>query len=303
MKENVMPNQPVKPVLPVAAYIGGKSRLAKTIIPHIEAIPHSSYCEPFVGMGGIFLRRRERPKGEVINDYNGEVANFFRILQHHYQAFLDVIKWKITTRSEFERLVKTDPTTLTDLQRAARFLYLQRLAFGGKVSGMNFGVDPMAGARFDLTKLVPMLEDVHERLSGVVVESLDYKDFIRRYDRPEVLFYLDPPYYGSEGDYGRDLFSRDEFAQMARLLAGIKGRFILSINDRPEVRKIFRDFLHLKVQTTYTIAGNNNAQKAGELLISNVQLPYKAARRKCGGCEARKKAIKSAFKIPLRRSR
>lgn len=262
----------VEPVSPVAPYIGGKRNLAKTIIGQINTIPHTTYCEAFVGMGGVFFRRDHRPKAEVINDFNGEVANLFRVLEHHYLAFVELIRWKLTTRAEFDRLVDTNPATLTDLQRAARFLYLQRLAFGGKVSGKNFGVDATGGGRFNVTKLVPMLEDVHERLAGVVIECLDYKEFITRYDRAGTLFYLDPPYYGNEGDYGRDLFNRAEFGQMADLLKGIQGTFILSLNDRAEVRKIFKDFHIYSVETTYTLAGTGKAKRVGEVLISNRKL-------------------------------
>ena len=95
---------------------------------------------------------------------------------------MDTIKFRIPTRAEFIRLVETNPDTLTDLERAARFLYLQRTAFGGKVSGRNFGVSPDRPGRFDITKLALMLEDLHTRLSGVVIECLPYDEFIRRYD-------------------------------------------------------------------------------------------------------------------------
>lgn len=155
-------------------------RLAKTIIQLIDTIPHQSYAEPFIGMGGIFLRRHHAPKAEYINDYNKDVSNLFRILQRHYPQFLDTIKYQITSRAEFERLIDTNPDTLTDLERAARFLYLQKTAFGGKVSGKNFGVDRMRSGRFNLSKLEPMLEDVNNRLSGVTIECLDYKVFIQR---------------------------------------------------------------------------------------------------------------------------
>lgn len=264
-----------KPVLPVAPYIGGKSKLAKTVISRIDNIPHSAYCEPFVGMGGVFLRRTSRPKAEVINDYSRDVANFFRILQNHYQAFLDMIRWQISTRAEFERLTAMNPESLTDLQRAARFLYLQKLAFGGKVAGRNFGMTPTGGARFNVTKLEPLLEEAHERLSGVVIECLDYKKFIETYDRPETLFYMDPPYYGNEKDYGRELFGREEFTDMAELLQGIKGRFIVSLNDRPEVRKIFKGFYIESVKTSYSISGKAQLTQVGEVLISNVKLKAK----------------------------
>lgn len=275
MKENVMKSTPlkqVKPVVPVAPYIGGKRNLASTIIRQINIIPHSTYCEAFVGMGGVFLRRDMRPKSEVINDYGKDVANLFRVLEHHYLPFIELIRWKLSTRAEFERLVDTAPETLTDLQRAARFLYLQRLAFGGKVEGQNFGVSVGRSDRFNVTKLIPMLEDVHERLTGVVIECLDYKDFIQRYDRTGTLFYLDPPYYGNENDYGKGLFNREEFEAMAALLGGIKGTFILSLNDRPEVRRIFKAFNIYKVKTTYTLASGANAKQVCEVLISNTKL-------------------------------
>ncbi len=197
--------RPVAPVSPVAGYVGGKRQLAKTIIARIEAIPHATYAEVFVGMGGVFLRRRHAPRAEVINDLSRDVATFFRVLQRHYQPFLDMIKWQLTSRREFERLVATNPDTLTDLERAARFLYLQRTAFGGKVAGRGFGVDARSSGRFNVDKVGLLLEAVHERLAAVVIEQLPYAAFLARYDTPGTLFYLDPPYWGSEGYYGKEL--------------------------------------------------------------------------------------------------
>jgi DNA adenine methylase len=198
----------IAPIRPPAPYIGGKRMLAKRLVERINAVPHTLYAEPFVGMGGIFFRRDQRPKCEVINDWSDDVATFFRILQRHYVPFMDMLRWQITSRAGFDRLRRQDPSTLTDLERAARFLYLQRLAFGGKVARRNFGVDTTMGARFDVAKIGPLLEAAHERLTGVVIEHLPWSDFITRYDRPGTLFYLDPPYYGCEKDYGATLFDR-----------------------------------------------------------------------------------------------
>ena len=229
----------IDPTAPVAPWLGGKRNLAKRICAIIDAAPCVTYAEPFVGMGGIFLRRTARPRAEVINDRGRDIANLFRILQRHYPQFLDTLRFQLTTRAEFLRLVQVDPDTLTDLERAARFLYLQRTAFGGKVSGRNFGVARERPARFNLTTLEPMLEDLHSRLAGVVIECLDWSDFIPRYDSEGTLFYLDPPYWGCEDDYGKAMFERADFQRMTQLLAGIKGRFILSLNDLPEVRETF----------------------------------------------------------------
>jgi DNA adenine methylase len=260
---------PTAATAPIAPWLGGKRNLARRICAIIDQTPCTTYVEPFVGMGGIFLRRTARPRAEVINDLGRDVANLFRILQRHYPQFLEVLRFQLTTRAEFNRLVDTPPDTLTDLERAARFLYLQRTAFGGKVSGRNFGVAKERPARFNLTTLEPMLEDLHTRLSGVVIECLDWADLIPRYDGPGTLFYLDPPYWGCENDYGRAMFQRADFARMAQVLGALKGRFVLSLNDLPEVRETFAAFQLTEVTTSYTIASAARANDRPELLITN----------------------------------
>lgn len=260
---------PVRPVRPVAPYIGGKKSLAKRVASRIADVPHRTYAEVFVGMGGVFFRREQQPKSEVINDWSEDVSTFFRILQHHYVAFLDMLKWQVTSRAGFERLMASDPAGMTDLQRAARFLYLHRTAFGGKVRGRSFGVSVGSAARFDVTKLAPLLEAVHERLSGVVIERMAWADFIGRYDRDNTLFYLDPPYYGCERDYGVGMFERAEFERMADILRGVRGKFILSLNDHPEVRRLFDGFDIEEASVRYTVGGMSNSVVAGEVIISN----------------------------------
>lgn len=264
MQESMIP---VDPINPVAPWIGGKRNLAKRICAMLDKTPCTTYAEPFVGMGGIFLRRTARPRSEVINDYGRDVANLFRILQRHYPQFLDTLRFQLTTRVEFERLINTRPDTLTDLERAARFLYLQRTAFGGKVSGRNFGVSIDRPGRFNLSTLEPMLEDLHSRLSGVVIECLDFEAFIRRYDSAGTLFYLDPPYFGSEGDYGKELFSRADFQRLSDTLQATSGRWLMSINDVPAIREIFAWAQIEEITTSYSIAGKGRNSVAAELLI------------------------------------
>lgn len=272
------PHSPVAPVRPVAPYVGGKRSLAKRLTAMITTVPHTTYAEPFVGMGGIFLRRASRPKGELINDWSGDVSNLFRILQRHYVQLMDVMRFQITTRSDFDRLLKVDPATLTDLERAARFLYLQNTAFGGKVSGRSFGVALDRPARFDLNRLAPMLLDVHERLAGVTIERLPFDQFIARYDRPGVLFYCDPPYWGTEDYYGQELFSRADFQRLADSLKAISGSFILSLNDVAEIRELFA-WAHIEaVDLNYGLSAKGSTS-AREVIISSrsVRAPGRAA--------------------------
>lgn len=258
---------PVMPATPAAPYLGGKRNLSRRLCARIQSVPHQTYAEVFVGMGGVFLRRSWKPKAEVINDRSAEVANFFRILQRHYQPFMDMMRWQITTRREFQRLAGQDPARLTDLERAARFYYLQICAFGGKSVGQNFGVSFHAAGRFDINRLGPLLEELHARLAGVIIEQLDWTDFLQRYDREGTLFYLDPPYWGGEADYGKNLFEPDDFQRMADRLEAIEGLFILSINDAPEIREIFAPFEIEEVRHNFTV-GRDQARPVQELIVT-----------------------------------
>lgn len=260
----------VSAAAPVAAWLGGKKALHQRIIEVIDTMPHQTYVEPFVGMGGVFLRRQWKPRLEVMNDLNGEITNLFRILQRHYPQFMEVMRFQIASRREFERLRLCDPATLTDLERAARFVFLQRLAFGGRL-GDGFGVSKDTAPRFSLTKLEPLLDAAHSRLDGVVFESLDWTEVLRRYDGPETLFYLDPPYWGGEDDYGKGMFDRDQFTLIAEALGAIEGGFVLSINDRPEVRGLFAAFHFREAALKYTVSAGAAAE-ANELIITNKEV-------------------------------
>ena len=261
------PQANVAPVDPPAAWLGGKRHLAKRICHVLAATPHDAYCEPFIGMGGVFLRRRVRPAVEVINDINGDVVTLFRVLQRFPDALLRELRWRPAMRREFDRLREDDGADLLDIERAARFLYLQTLGFGGKVAGRTYGVSTGSPHNFDLRRLEPRLRALHDRMAGVVVENLDWLACLGRYDREGTLFYLDPPYWGGEADYGAGVFLRGDFQRMAERLQQLKGKFLLSINDRPEIREMFAWADIEAVTTTYSVAGGEYAAPAAELLI------------------------------------
>lgn len=261
-----MTSTAITPIRPVAPYVGGKRILSKRLIEMINATDHSTYAEPFVGMGGVFLRRDRRPRSEVINDLSGDISTFFRILQRHYVAFLDMLRFQITTRAEFERLKMVAPDTLTDLERAARFLYLQSTTYGGLREGV-FGVRKHQSGRFDVTRLQPLLEDLHARLSGVTIERLQFDDFIRRYDHSGAFFFIDPPYFGIEGLYGKELFARSDYQRLLAALDSLKGRFILTINDLPETREMFSAYSVEPVEFRYSVSTKHTIGR--ELIVSN----------------------------------
>lgn len=247
-------------------WIGGKSLLAEKICTRIPT--HRHYIEPFTGAGWVFFRKRPS-QFETLNDINGDLIAFYRVLQHHLEEFYRQFKWLLASREFFTDFkAQTAAGGLTDIQRAARFYYLQRQSFGGKVTGRSFGAGPFQAPRINLLRIEEELSSIHLRLAGAVIENLDWRDCLRRYDTPDTFHYLDPPYWGSEDYYGKDIFSRQDYAEMAELLATLKGKWLLSLNDTQGVREIFKDFRIEDTSTRYTCA-REDVKEVQEVFIMN----------------------------------
>lgn len=250
---------------PLVPWVGGKRRLAQHILPLFPE--HSCYVEAFCGAAALFFLK-EPAKVEVLNDVHGDLVRLYRVVQNHLEEFVRQFKWALASREMYGWLQSTPPATLTDIQRAARFFYLQKLGFGGKVDGQTFGTATTSKARLNLMRLEEDLSAVHLRLHQVTIEQLDWAACVERYDRPHTLFYLDPPYYGTEG-YGVD-FGLDQYDRMADLLRTIKGKAVVSVNDIPEMRLAFKGLTMKRLSINYTVGASGQGRgPKGELLICN----------------------------------
>lgn len=214
----------------------------------------------------IFMRDQPS-RVEVINDLNGELVNLYRVVQHHLEEFVRQFKWALVSRQMFEWLKSASVDLMTDIQRAARFYYLQHTAFGAKVSGQNFGTATTARP-VNLLRIEEQLSEAHLRLSGVTVEHLSWDACLLKYDRPHSFMYADPPYWKLAG-YGVD-FELDQYQKMAELIKTCKSKVMLSINDHEDMRAVFDG---LNIETTkikYSVG--NSVQSRGqkqELIITN----------------------------------
>jgi DNA adenine methylase len=247
---------------PVIPWIGGKRRLAKEILPLFPK--HTCYCEPFCGGAALFFLKKPS-KVEVLNDFSSELVALYRVLQHHLEEFIRQYKWALVSRQMFEWLKETPPETLTDIQRAARFFYLQKMSFGGKVKSRTFGTATTTPPRLNLTRIEEDLSQAHLRLARCYIENLDWQRCIEKYDRPGTLFFLDPPYWKVEG-YGVP-FGIEQYHRMAEIMRTMKGKAILTINDHPDMREIFGDFTMKQVEINYTVGGGGKGNKSREMIF------------------------------------
>lgn len=244
-------------------YIGGKNRLAKKIISMLPE--HTTYVEAFAGGAQVFFHKLPS-NVEVLNDLDFDIVNFYRVCQWHYQEFVRYLRFSLASRKLHELHVKSDPATLTDIQRAGRFFYLQKNSFGGLILKQRFHYGITQPSNYNPERIPEIIEKTHKRLARVQIESLPYEKVLEKYDRPTTFFYLDPPYWGPK--LYKFNFTDSDFVRLAERLAKLQGKFILSLNDRPEVRETFKNFKIEREEISYT-AQAKPGKRYGELLITN----------------------------------
>lgn len=251
-------------------YLGGKSRLAKRIVERIPA--HTCYVEPFCGGAWVYFTKSPSTV-EILNDMDGELVSFWRVIRSHLPEFLRCLNFRMVSREDFQRELRIDSSLLTDVQRAVRYYLLQRMGFGGKTTGRSFGTSCVRPSSLNLPKAEEILKETHARMARTTIEHLDACDCIERYDSEKTFFYIDPPYWNA--DFYAVSFKGDDFKRLCRTLEQVKGKFILSLNDTPEVRDIFKQFVIEPIETKYSLA--NTKTSAGsrdvgrkEVLIHNL---------------------------------
>jgi DNA adenine methylase len=249
---------------PIFPWMGGKRRMAKHILP--EFPDHECYVEPFCGGAALFFMK-EPSRVEVINDFDGEVVNLYRVVAHHLEELVRQFRWSLVSRVMFDWANMQIPATLTDIQRAARFFYLQQSCFGAKPTGRTFGTATTSPPKLNLLRIEEKLSEAHLRLARTTIEHLDWKECIRRYDREHTLFYLDPPYWETAG-YAPGAFNFEQYQAMAELAGSIKGRMVISINDHPQIREVFAGLRLKEVPLRHTVGGHGGKQ-ANELIYFN----------------------------------
>jgi DNA adenine methylase len=249
--------------------MGGKSRMVNLLLSAIP--PHQCYVEVFAGAANL-LFAKPLSKCEVVNDINGDLVNLFRVVKFHRREFLNQLTLTTHSRREFSDF-KLQPG-LTDIQRAARFYLILKVAFGGKVGATSscFGYGTSGKARYSRLSLAAV-HRCHKRLSGVFIENLNFSDCIARYDRPYSFFYCDPPYL--ETTVYQAEFGIAEHKQLSRQLRSMKGKFLLSINDHPDIRTLYKGLMIRPVNVRYTVSRDKSDEATcrKELLITNFPLP------------------------------
>jgi DNA adenine methylase len=235
------------------------------------------YAEVFAGAAWVLFGKPRHPV-EVINDANGDLVNLYRVLKWRPSELLEEVQKCLYSREVFNELKNDRPPQHDELRRAVWFYCLIQMAFGAELSNIQsarFGYWNRSRGDLFLYKSERQFFPAAERLKGVFVEKLDFADLIRRYDQPRTLFYCDPPYLDT-CSYAES-FGYADHERLALTLKSIQGRFLLTINDHPEIKNLYSGFDMIEAKEARAKArAQEGRQGAPILIIANYDLPNSA---------------------------
>jgi DNA adenine methylase len=227
-------------LIPPLKWHGGKHYLAGKIVDLVP--PHTHYVEPFAGGLAVLLAKPAEGVSEVVNDLDGRLTNFWRVLQDEglFARFRRVVEAVPFSEAEWRDAAdgQTDPDLV---RRAAAFFVRCRQSLAGRMDAFaplsrtrtRRGMNEQASAWLAALDGLPA---VHARLSRVAVLCRDAVDVIRSQDGPDTLFYCDPPYFGptrtTPAVYRHEM-SGEDHVRLLKTLARVEGKFLLSGYDNP----------------------------------------------------------------------
>ncbi len=212
---------------PPLTYFGGKQKLARHILPLIPK--HTLYCEPFFGGGAIFFAKTPS-EIEVINDINGDLINFYRVVKNHFKDLQKEVKATLHAREHHQsaKIVLGYPQLFNDVKCAWAIWVLANESHASRLdSSWGFDRKRNTSAKRLRYKREKFTNEYAKRIEETEIENADALKVIETRDTKQSFFYCDPPYFNAgKGHYGK--YPENDFENLLQLLSSIKGKFLLS---------------------------------------------------------------------------
>jgi DNA adenine methylase len=216
-------------------WAGGKGRFLEKIYKHFPQ--HTTFVDVFGGSGSVILGKNPA-KVDVYNDLDRRLANFFQVLcdEKKTEELQRRLENTLYSRRVFDEAKDLQYNNLSDIDRAYYFFITNRQSFAGIGETWGYDRSGIKGNKYAMPVMnfhasIKRLKSVHNRLREIQIENLDFRDLIPRYDAPDTLFYLDPPYVQGERTsrivYNHEM-TKEDHVNLINLLLKIKGMAILS---------------------------------------------------------------------------
>lgn len=245
------------------SWIGGKNYLKKTICS-LMPDKFERYIEVFGGAAWVLFYKDMHANMEIYNDYNSDLVNLFKCVKYHCPELQRHLSFILNSRQLFDEFKEQyDTKGMTEIQKATRFFILLKTSYGSNYK--SFGC-----VKRNINAMTEYLSRIEQRLSKVLIENKYFEDIIKLYDKPDALFYLDPPYYGTE-KYYQSSFTLEDHYRLFNVLKDTKGKFLLSYNDCKFIRLLYKDYnlIEVKRLDNLRIRYENKGKEYKELIIKN----------------------------------
>lgn len=260
---------------PPLTYYGGKQMLSKLIVSLIP--PHNIYCEPFFGGGAVFFAKAPS-KLEVINDTNGELINFYRIVKTKFRDLDKEIKCTLHSRDlhQAAKIVLGYPQLFDEVKRAWAIWTLANESYASKLNG-NWGYDKKENRSVKQlqSKRNSFAKDYAERLEQVQIENREALKIIDTWDKKDAFFYCDPPYINTNQGHYKG-YTKEDFEELVITLSKIRGNFLLSSYPSEMLAKYAKQnkWFIKKVDMALSLASNpdSKVKRKIEVLMGNYKL-------------------------------
>ena len=231
-------------------YPGGKWRIADWIISHLPA--HKVYLEPYFGSGGVFFNKKPSYL-ETINDINGDIVNLFKVCRERPEELARAIGFTPWSREEYKNCYEIIGD---EVERARRMLVRHHQSFGTTNSNLNSWRNsqtrnsPRCAAQW--CELPETVLKICGRLKNAQIENIDALTLIKRYNDPDTLIYLDPPYLQElrkRNMYKYEMTSA-QHEELLEVIKQSKSKICLSAYDNELYNERLKDWYTTEKQTT-----------------------------------------------------
>lgn len=240
---------------------GNKIPMKNDIIPFIP--PHETYVELFAGSAAIFFNKAKAKKN-ILNDLDKTTANNLKMMQKAPDP--DKFKAGVDSVAEHQRFYNNHSNSLADK------IMFEKIKSCSGFSGLPVRNSKVYQGR-DLDNWIPKMPEWREALKGVKITSKDYADIVKQYDGVHTFFFIDPPYEKTSKTAGYAQGAEFDFERLEGTLQHIKGKFLMTINDSPRIRQLFKGFTIKPVNVRTGWANQKQARVKGaprkELIITN----------------------------------
>lgn len=272
-------------------WFGGKNIIVTSLI---NLFPdHKIFVEVFGGGASVILNKVPAPV-EVLNDLDSGLINFFRVLRdpEKFHRLHDKAMLTPYSREEFMHFKEWWDEPEDDVEKAYRWYVVARMSFSGRFGTswqhvVTYSQKGMSCAVMKWLASLEALPQIHQRLMRVQIEHQDFRTILERYDTPDTLFYLDPPYVPDTrraGKYDHEMTLEDH-QDLVRILLGIKGKACLSGYAHPT-------YLPLENAGWKRIDMETSCFAAGRTRATGIQGK--------GACTANQRRIESVWLSPSR---